>query len=117
MLPTTIRRLGGKGALVPSKLVTGVLNITRYSGFAPRVGPDPPLSSGRTYPQSSVTPPLAGPTMDFRPRETLFFGDNFFKLVTIGFKFSHHPFQPKRRYPSIWSLDKISKCRVPVIDQ
>ena len=28
------------------------------------------------------------PTMDFRPREALFFGDNFFKLVTIGFNFS-----------------------------
>ena len=55
-------------------------------------------------------------TMDFRPREALFFGDNFFKLVTIGFKFSHHPFQPKRRYPSIWSLNKISIFRVPVID-
>ena len=54
--------------------------------------------------------------MDFRPREALFFGDIFFKLVTIGFKFSHHPFQPKRRYPSIWSLNKISKFRVPVID-
>ena len=45
------------------------------------------------------------PTMDFRPREALFFGDNFFKLVTTGFKFSHHPFQPKRRHPSIWSLN------------
>ena len=55
-------------------------------------------------------------TMDFRPREALFFGDNFFKLITIGFKFPHHPFQPKRRYPSIWSLNKISKFRVPVID-
>ena len=56
-------------------------------------------------------------TVDCRPHETLFFGDNFFKLVTIGFKFSHHPFQPKRRYPSIWSLNKISKFRVPsVID-
>ena len=55
-------------------------------------------------------------TMDFRPREALFFGDNFFKLATIGFTFSHHPFQPKRRYPSIWSLNKISKFRVPVID-
>ena len=55
-------------------------------------------------------------TMDFRPREALFFGDNFLKLVTIGFKFSHHPFQPKRRYPSIWSLNKISEFRVPVID-
>ena len=55
-------------------------------------------------------------TMDFRPREALFFGDNFFKLVTIGFQFSHHPFQLKRRYPSIWSLNKISKFRVPVID-
>ena len=52
-------------------------------------------------------------TMDFRPREALFFGDNFFKLVTIGFKFSYHPFQPKRRYPSIWSLNKMSKFRVP----
>ena len=52
----------------------------------------------------------------FQTREALFFGDNFFKLVTIGFKFSHHPFQPKRRYPSIWSLNKISKFRVPVID-
>ena len=50
---------------------------------------------------------IAEPTMDFRSREALFFGDNFFKLVTIGFKFSHHPFQPKRRYPSIWSLNKI----------
>ena len=55
-------------------------------------------------------------TMDFRPREALFFGDNFFKLVTNGFKFPHHPFQPKRRYPSIWSLNKILKFRVPVID-
>ena len=26
-------------------------------------------------------------TMDFRPHEALFFGDNVFKLVTIGFKF------------------------------
>ena len=54
--------------------------------------------------------------MDFRACEALFFGDNFFKLITIGFKFSHHPFQPKRRYTSIWSLNKISKFRVPVID-
>ena len=50
--------------------------------------------------------------MDFRPREALFFGDNFFKLVTIGFKFSHHPVQPKHRYPSIWSLNKLSKFTV-----
>ena len=67
-----------------------------------------------------VTPPYTCgshiTTMDFRPREALFFGDNFFKLVTIGFKFAHHPFQPKRRYPSIWSLNKISKFRVPDID-
>ena len=55
-------------------------------------------------------------TMDFRPREALFFGDNFFKLVTICFKFSHHPFQLQHRCPSIWSLHKISKFRVPVID-
>ena len=54
--------------------------------------------------------------MDFRPREALFFGDNFFRFGPIGSKFSHHPFQPKRRYPSIWSLNKISKFRVPVID-
>ena len=59
---------------------------------------------------------LTWSTMDFRPREALFFGENFFKLITIGFTFSHHPFQPKRRYPSIWSLNKISKFRVPVID-
>ena len=56
------------------------------------------------------------PTMDFRPREALFFGDNFFRFGPIGSKFSHLTFQPKRRYPSIWSLNKISKFRVPVID-
>ena len=55
-------------------------------------------------------------TMDFRPHEALFSDDNFFKEVPIGFKFSHHPFQLKHRYPSIWSLNKISKFRVPVID-
>ena len=65
---------------------------------------------------SDVVPGSGRPTMDFRPREARFFGDNFFKLVTIRFKFSHYPFQPKRRYPSIWSLNKISKFRVPVID-
>ena len=55
-------------------------------------------------------------TMDFRPREALFFGDNFFRFGPIGSKFSHLTFQPKRRYPSMWSLSKISKFRVPVID-
>ena len=65
---------------------------------------------------AGARPSAAATTMDFRSREALFFGDYFFKLVTIGFKFSHHPFQPKRRYPSIWSLNKISKFRVSVID-
>ena len=54
-------------------------------------------------------------TMDFRPRETLFFGDNFFGFDPIGSKFSHHTFQPKRRFLSIWSVNKKSKIRVLVI--
>ena len=47
------------------------------------------------------------PTMDFRPREALFFGDNFFRFGPIGSKFSHLTFQPKRRFLSIWSVKKI----------
>ena len=45
-------------------------------------------------------------TMDFRPREALFFGDNFFRFGPIGPKFSHLTFQPKRRFLSIWSVNK-----------
>ena len=45
-------------------------------------------------------------TMDFRPREALFFGDNFFRFGPIGSKFSHLTFQPKRRFLSIWSVNK-----------
>ena len=46
------------------------------------------------------------PTMNFRPREALFFGDNFFRFGPIGSKFSHLTFQPKRRFLSIWSVNK-----------
>ena len=45
-------------------------------------------------------------TMDFRPREALFFGDNFFRFGPIGSKFVHLTFQPKRRFLSIWSVNK-----------
>ena len=53
--------------------------------------------------------------MDFRPREALFFGDNFFRFGPIGSKFSHLTFQPKRRFLSIWSVNKKSIIRVLVI--
>ena len=39
--------------------------------------------------------------MDFRPRETLFFCDNFLTLGLIGFNFSHELFQLKRQFLSI----------------
>ena len=54
-------------------------------------------------------------TMDFRPREALFFGDNFFRFGPIGSKISHLTFQPKRRFLSIWSVNKKSIIRVLVI--
>ena len=47
------------------------------------------------------------PTMDFRPREAPFFGDYFFRLGPIAFKFSHTSFQPKRRFLSIWSIIRV----------
>ena len=53
--------------------------------------------------------------MDFRSREALFFGDNFFRFGPIGSKFSHLSFQPKRRFLSIWSVNKKSIIRVLVI--
>ena len=56
-----------------------------------------------------------GATMDFRPREALFFGDNFFRFGPIGSKFSHLTFQPKRRFLSIWSVNKKWIIRVLVI--
>ena len=55
------------------------------------------------------------PTMDFRPREAPFFGDYFFRFGPIAFKFSHTSFQPKRRFLSIWSVNKKSIIRVVVI--
>ena len=54
-------------------------------------------------------------TMDFRPREAPFFGDYFFRFGPIAFKFSHTSFQPKRRFLSIWSVNKKSIIRVLVI--
>ena len=65
---------------------------------------------------SGQAPSRLSPTMDFKPLEALFFGDIFFRFGPIGSKFSHLTFQPKRRYSSIWSLNKISKFSVPVID-
>ena len=60
-------------------------------------------------------PLLFSPTMDFRPREAPFLGDNFFRFGPIAFKFSHTSFQPKRRFLSIWSVNKKSIIRVLVI--
>ena len=54
-------------------------------------------------------------TMNFRPREALFFGDNFLRFGPIGSKFSHLTFQTKRRFLSIWSVNKKSIIRVLVI--
>ena len=54
-------------------------------------------------------------TMDFRPREAPFFGDYFFRFGPIAFKFSHTSFQPKRRFLSIWSVNKKLIIRVLVI--
>ena len=54
-------------------------------------------------------------TMDFRPREAPFFGDYFFRFGPIAFKFSHTSFQPKRRFLSIWSVNKKSIIMVLVI--
>ena len=59
---------------------------------------------------------LGSPTMDFRPRETLFFCDNFLTLGLIGFNFSHELFQLKRQFLSIWFVKKKLKFRGPVID-
>ena len=53
--------------------------------------------------------------MDFRPCEALFFGDNFFRFGAIGSKFAHLTFQPKRRFLSIWPVNKKSIIRVLVI--
>ena len=44
--------------------------------------------------------------MDFRPRETLFFCDNFLTLEPIGFNFRHEPFQLKRQFLSNGLLTK-----------
>ena len=44
-----------------------------------------------------------------------FFGDNFFRFGPIGPKFSHLTFQPKRRFLSIWSVNKKSIIKVLVI--
>ena len=55
-------------------------------------------------------------TMDFRPRETLFFCDNFLTLGLIGFNFSHELFQLQRQFLSIWFVNKKLKFRGPVID-
>ena len=57
---------------------------------------------------------IATTTMDFRPREALFFGDNFFRFGPIGSKFLHLTFQPKRRFLSIWSVNKKTIIRVLV---
>ena len=54
--------------------------------------------------------------MDFRPRETLFFCNNFLTLGLIGFNFSHEFFQLKRQFLSIWFVNKKFKFRGPVID-
>ena len=52
-------------------------------------------------------------TMDFRPRETPFFADSFFRFGPLAFKFSRTSFQLKRRFLSIWSVNKKkSKIRV-----
>ena len=44
-----------------------------------------------------------------------FFGDYFFRFGPTVFKFSHTSFQPKRRFLSIWSVNKKSIIRVLVI--
>ena len=54
-------------------------------------------------------------TMDFRPRETLFFCDNFLTLELIGFNFRHEPFQVKRQFLSIWLVNEKSKFGVLVV--
>ena len=64
---------------------------------------------------AGARPGAPATTMDFRPREALFFGDNFFRFGPFGSKFSHLTFQPKRRFLSIWSVDKKSIIRVLVI--
>ena len=54
--------------------------------------------------------------MDFRALEALFFGDNFFKLVTIWFQIFTASISAQAPISIIWSLNKISNFRVPVID-
>ena len=54
-------------------------------------------------------------TMDFRPRETLFFCDNFLTLELIGFNFRHEPFQLKRQFLPIWFVNEKSKFGVLVV--
>ena len=54
-------------------------------------------------------------TMDFRPRETLFFCDNFLTFGLISFNFRHQPFQLKCRFLSIWFVNEKSKFEVLVV--
>ena len=54
-------------------------------------------------------------TMDFRPRETLFFYDNFLTLELIGLNFRHEPFQLKRQFLSIWFVNEQSKFGVLIV--
>ena len=44
--------------------------------------------------------------MDFRPRETLFFCENFLTLELIGFNFRHEPFHLKRQFCQYGLLTK-----------
>ena len=71
---------------------------------------------GGWAPPEEVAQEAPMPTMDFRPRETLFFCDNFLTLELIGFNFRHEPFQLKRQFLSIWFINEKSKFRVLVAD-
>ena len=55
------------------------------------------------------------PTMDFRPRETLFFCDNFLTLELIGVNIRHEPYQLKRQFLSTWFVNEKSKFGVLVV--
>ena len=64
---------------------------------------------------AGARPGAAATTMDLKPREAPFFGDYFLRFGPIALNFSHTSFQPKRRFLSIWSVNKKSIIRVLVI--
>ena len=69
------------------------------------------ICNGMQNPYKAYYLPSNSLILNFRPRETLFFGDNFFRFGPIGSKFSHITFQPKSRFLSIWSVNKKSIIR------